>query len=100
MALKTAKPILQQDLYNAFYDAYMEQYKSNSVTELSSMDAEINIAFQNQAKKFSKVLSEEMAQAIYDFVMEINIQATISGEIVSPSGPCSGTIPPSNFNII
>lgn len=93
--LIASKPILEQDLYNAFYNAYMTQY--NNDPSMNGCDREAKSAIKKSADKFSSSLSKDMAQAIYDFVMEISIQVNVSGSIISPSGPCTGIIPPTNF---
>ena len=95
--LAASKPILEQDLYNAFYDAYMTQY--NADPSMNSCNSDAKSAIEKSADKFSKSLSKDMAQAIYDFVMEISIQANASGVVIAPSGPCTGVIPPTNFTV-
>ena len=95
--LAASKPILEQDLYNAFYDAYMTQYHADP--SLNSCNNDAKSAIEKSADKFSKSLSKDMAQAIYDFVMEIGIQANASGVVIAPSGPCTGVIPPTNFTV-
>ena len=98
MTLSAAKPLLQQDLYNAFYDAYMTQY--NEDPEIGSCNSEAKSELDKAAKKFASSLSSDMAQAIYDFVKEMSIQATVTGTIISPSGPCTGSMPPTSFTIL
>lgn len=95
--LAASKPILEQDLYNAFYDAYMTQYQPDPSMNSCNLEAKSNI--EKYADRFSKSLSKDMAQAIYDFVKEISIQANASGVVISPSGPCTGVIPPTNFTV-
>lgn len=97
--LIASKPILEQDLYKAFFDAYMTQFQGNTVPEASKYDGEMQKAMQEKADKFSKTLSKEMADAIYNFVKEISIQATVTGTIIAPSGPCTGALPPTSFTI-
>ena len=95
--LAASKPILEQDLYNAFYDAYMTQYQPDP--SMNSCDSEAKANIEKYADIFSKSLSKDMAQAIYDFVKEISIQANASGVVIAPSGPCTGVIPPTNFTV-
>lgn len=100
MTLQGAKPLLEQKLYKAFYDAYMTQCDANSLESASKYDGETKSAFQKKADQFSKSLSKDMADAIYNFVKEIGIQANVSGVVIAPSGPCTGMIPMTNFTII
>lgn len=100
LTLEGAKPILQQDLYNAFYNAYMTQYASNNLKDIAKFDNDMKEAMEKKAKDFSEQLSKDMAEAIYKFVKEIGIQATVTGTIIAPSGPCTGSIPSTNFTII
>ena len=98
MTLAGAKPKLEQDLYKAFNDAYLSQFQSNPDAGKYSGEAQNSV--KESADKFAKELSKTMAQAIYDFVKEIGIQATLSGTVISPSGPCTGALPPTSFTIM
>jgi hypothetical protein len=98
MTLAGAKPKLEQDLYKAFNDAYMSQFSMN--VEAGKYMGESQKCLEDAADKFAKELSKSMAQAIYDFVKEIGIQATLSGTVISPSGPCTGALPPTSFTIM
>jgi hypothetical protein len=100
ITLKSAKTILQQDLFNAFKDAYMTQYEDNKVSEASKYNPNMKQALNEKAIKFADSLSTDMAEAIYNFVKEIGIQVTIPPSVIAPSGPCSGTIPMTSFTII
>ena len=95
--LAASKPILEQDLYKAFYDAKMTLY--NADPSMNSCNNEAHDAIKKAADKFAKTLSKDMAQAIYDFVMEISIQATVTGTVIAPSGPCTGVIPITSFTV-
>lgn len=96
--LSLAKPILEKKLLDILYNAYMSQYSTDP--EAGNCNLEAKKSFEKAASKFSQQLSQDMAQAIYDFVKEMSIQAVVTGTIVAPSGPCTGSIPPSNFTII
>lgn len=98
MTLAGAKPKLQLDLYKAFYDAYLTQFgtdpnagKYNGLAQSSITEA---------ADKFANSLSTDMAEAIYNFVKEIGIQAVVTGTVIAPSGPCTGNIPLTSFTVI
>lgn len=106
--LSTAKMSLQSDLKDAFeaaaYDAYMEQYQPNKVAEAKS-DNDVKKGFEDLADKFSKKfassVSKDMATAIYDFVKEIAISVnSVPPSVISPSGPCTGTIPMTSFSVM
>lgn len=94
-----AKTILQADLYKAFYDAYMADFAPNKVVEEKAYDATAKIAMQKKAANYASGLSKDLANAIYKFVKEIDIQASVTG-VIAPSGPCMGMIPPTNFKIM
>jgi hypothetical protein len=98
MTLAGAKPKLQLDLYKAFYDAYMTQCGSDP--EAGKYNSETNNAMMQAADKFANSLSADMAEAIYNFVKEIGIQATVTGTVIAPSGPCTGSLPPTSFTVI
>lgn len=91
--LGVAKLKLEQDIKQAFFDAYMTQYESNSVTAASKYDGETKKSMEKKAREFSESLAKDMATAIYDFVKEIGITITVPPTVIAPSGPCTGTIP-------
>ena len=93
-----SKPVLQADLFKAFYDAYMTQFTPSLDLDGSSVDGEAKSKMQQKATDFSQKLSIGMADAIYKFVKEISIQATVAG-VIAPSGLCTGTIPPISFKV-
>ena len=106
--LSTAKMSLQSDLKDAFekaaYDAYMEQYQKNAVSEAGN-DSDIKKGMEELAdkfaKKFASSVSKDMATAIHDFVKEIAIQVnTIPPSVMSLSGPCTGMIPMTSFSVM
>lgn len=99
LTLAGAKTILQMDLFNAFKDAYMTQFESNVVTAASKYDSGRKSSLEKKAIEFADSLSKDMAEAIYAFVKEIGIQATISGTVVAPSGPCMGSIQIPDFTV-
>ena len=98
--LSTAKPILENQLLKILYDAYMTQYETNQLSDISKYDYEIKDKFSILATKFSQEAAGPTAEAIYKFVKEIGIQANVTGTIIAPSGPCTGSIPSTNFTII
>lgn len=106
--LQASKIKLEQDLKKAFkdaaYDAYMTQFKSNSLLDAQKYDNDTKDAMEKQAKDYAKALADtlagDMAKAIYDFVKEIGIMVTIPPSVIAPSGPCTGSIPITNFTII
>lgn len=97
--LITAKNKLQEDLYNAFYNAYMSNFVPNVVTEEKSYDLNIKNAMEKKAKTYATGLSKDVANAIYNFVKEISIQASVKG-VISPMGPCTGMLIPADFKIM
>lgn len=100
--LKTAKPILEQELYKVAYDAYMEQFTSNS--EAQKYAGVANEEMVKFANKFAKKLSSGMADAIYKFVKDIGINITIPPTVIAPpgimGGPCTGSILPQDVKVL
>lgn len=104
--LSSAKPILEQALKQMLYEAYMNQFNPNKVTESSHHDSEAEQLYMKKARDFSEKACGPTATAIYNFVMEIGIQATNVSTVIAPplppalpGGPCSGVIPIPNFQI-
>ena len=104
--LSTAKPILENQLLKILYDAYMTQYETNQLSDISKYDYEIKDKFLILATKFSQEAAGPTAEAIYKFIKEIGINITIPPSITAPpvpptlpGGPCSGAIPISNITI-
>jgi hypothetical protein len=98
MPLSTAKITLEQDLIDAFYDAYKSQVSTPDAEGVSLIEDpdSIDKSLRDQAEKMGK----GMAQAIHDYVTQMSISVTLSGTVISPSGPCVGTIPPTSFQIL
>ena len=99
ITLAGAKPKLEMDLNKAFYDAYMTQYEDNKVSEAGKYNSDMKNALDKKAHEFADSMAKDMADAIYNFVKEIGIMATVSGTVVAPSGPCAGTIPLTGFTV-
>lgn len=99
MTLSGAKPKLEQELNKAFYDAYMTQYEDNKVPEAGKYNSNVKSSLEKKAHEFADSMAKDMANAIYNFVKEIGIMATVTGTITAPSGPCMGNIPLTNFTI-
>lgn len=78
----------------------MEQFSPNELTPMIKFDPAVYAAMQLNANSFANTLAAPMADAIYDFVKQMQITATVTGTVISPSGPCTGSIPPTSFTII
>ena len=100
ITLAAAKVKLVADLKKAFSDAYMEQFSPNELTAMVKFDPAIYTSMKINVENFSNTLAISMADAIYDFVKSMQITATVTGTVISPSGPCTGSIPPTSFTII
>ena len=97
--LTTALPILQQALLIMLKEAYMTQYDPNMVTAASKYDSNSESLYQKKAQDFALSAAPKVALAIYAFVKEIGIQASMTGTVIAPSGPCTGNIPMPNFTV-
>jgi hypothetical protein len=109
MANKTlgaSLPKLQADLLKILQKAAFEAYKTqlNAGTAdggvQARMDAKLNAAALKFSQKFAQEAAQPMAKAIYDFTMEIGINATNVSTVISPHGPCTGAIPMNNFKVV
>lgn len=104
--LVTAKIKLQADLMSMLQQAYMQNFASNKVVEEKAYDVKAKMAMQKKALKFAQTAAGPVANAIYKFVKEIGITATIPPSVTAPpapplpGGPCTGTMLMTNFKII
>lgn len=113
--LSVAKPILQvqllQILQKAAYEMFMEQYASNKIVEAKSHDPLTKSSMESLGQKFSlkfaQTASGPVATAIHNFVKEMGIMVTVPPSAIAPplppalpGGPCSGTIPMTNIQIL
>ena len=101
--LKDAKPKLQDDiegiLKDAIYEAYMTQYKESDNTIINSFTKNsMSTAAKEFSEKASKLIGKPLAEAIYNFVLEIGITAK-PNQLVAPNGPVSGVININEFSI-
>ena len=120
MTLSAAKPLMEQNLKSdlnsiikdAFEKALYEALKAqsddsdsvdNGPTSEADVKNRIDKKFKNASKKFAEVASKEMAgdiaklisSEVHDFVKEMMItvnNAPVLPTVVSPMGPCTGTI--------
>ena len=113
--LSTAKPILQTQLLKilqkATYDMFMAQYRKNAIPEASKYDIDAENKMKTQALEFSNTFAQKAAEpistAIYNFVKEIGIIVAVPPSVIAPplpptlpGGPCTGTIPMTNIQIL
>lgn len=97
--LAASKPKLEQDLKklleNASYEADMTMAcdKGEADPRISAkLNKDMSEACRKKAKKFAEEAYKPLAQAIYDFVMEIGINLTPRGTLIAPQAP-SGALP-------
>lgn len=104
--LKTAKPILESQLktilYNAAYEAMTSQMEIGEADPMmkEKYDANFREASVKFAQTFSETACKPMAQAIYDFVMQIGITMSPHGTLISPHGPVTGAATINDFKVL
>ncbi|MDE7346045.1 MAG: hypothetical protein K2N48_04790 [Muribaculaceae bacterium] len=96
--LAASKPKLEQDLKqlleNAFYESEMTAFSAGkgdpriSAAVKKTMDA----GARKKAQKFAEKAYKPLAQAIYDFVIEIGINLVPKGTLIAPQAP-AGALP-------
>lgn len=102
--LKSALPKLQSNiekiLTESLYEAQMTSFKASGQESIidNFCNNAIKEAAMEYAKKASEKASKPLAEAIYDFVMEIGIIA-VPKSLTSPAGPVSGVINMADFKI-
>lgn len=97
--LAASKPKLEQDLKKLLEDASYEADMSILI-ENGSVDpriatkvkSDMDAACRKKAKKFAETAYKPLAQAIYDFVIEIGINLVPKGTLIAPQAP-AGTLP-------
>lgn len=102
MAGKTlagAKPKLEEDLKklleDSFYEAEMTAFNSGGKADpriIAMVNQEMNKASRKKAKKFAEEAYKPLAEAIYNFVLEIGIDLIPTGKLIAPQAP-SGALP-------
>lgn len=97
--LISAKPQLESDLKQALYDsayqALLVTFSQSSENEAVINDfakTEIDQSAKDFAKKFSDLASKPVAEAIYNFVLEIGIMASPKGTLMAPPGTTGGPV--------
>jgi len=102
--LKSALPKLQGDiekiLIDSLYEAQMSVFKANGSEPV--IDTYCNTTLQESAMSYAKKAAEKasqpLAEAIYNFVMEIGILA-VPKSLTAPNGPVSGVINMVDFKV-
>jgi len=97
----TLRDIFKRELEEALKSAYMTQFSENNNQNASKINLEtkkvMEIAANNfaveAADKFSSKASKDIANAIYNYIkeMQITITHTSLGTLISPMGPVTGT---------
>ncbi len=94
LTLEKAKPKLEQDLKklleDASYEADMSMLIENSSVDpriAAKIKKDMDAACRKKAQKFAEKAYKPLAQAIYDFVLEIGITLTPKGTLMCPQSP-------------
>ena len=100
-ALPTLKSQIKQILHDAAYKATMSQFVSGSGAPSTYAQGVMESNAEKFAITFSDTAYDDLATAIYDFVLQLGIVATPSGSLMSTSinspSPVTGSIPMSDF---
>lgn len=98
-AKKPLEDAIYEALKNALYEAYMSQINEDgNANLLDAMKNHMSKASMNFSEKAASEAAPKIADAIYDFVKAIGITATPT-TLMSPSGPVTGAINPTDFQI-
>ena len=105
-ALPKLKMDIQKLMYDAAYSSFMTVRTGDADTIpviQSKLDAQLDAAAVNYARRFSRAVAQPLSTAIYEFVKEIGINlinpsTLMSTSIVSPS-PVTGTVPMTGFRV-
>lgn len=97
--LAASKPKLEQDLKklleNASYEAELTMILDNSSVDpriASKIKSDMDKACRKKAQKFAEKAYRPLAQAIYDFVVEIGINLVPKGTLIAPQA-ITGALP-------
>lgn len=104
--LSTAKPKLETDIQKSVKDAFKAAYLTQFINSGSGpIDSYMQKQFEEASEEFantaSKLIMKPLAQAIYDFVMEIGITTLPGSTLISsaPGSPVTGLVPPQQHKI-
>lgn len=97
--LAASKPKLEQDLKklleDACYESEMTMFNENTDADpriVATVRNTMDEAAHKKAKKFAEQAYQPLAQAIYDFVMEIGINLVPKGTLLAPPGIAGGPV--------
>lgn len=97
--LAASKPKLEQDLKklleDACYEAEMSMLMDNGEVDpriAAKIKLDMDMACRKKAQKFAEKAHKPLAQAIYDFVIEIGINLVPKGTLIAPQAP-AGSLP-------
>lgn len=116
--LSVAKPILQQtiksilggqEVAKTFEEAYLQTLPLSDLDNIedAGVKKEVKKQMEDTAEMFGKMcaagldkaITQKLTDAIDSYVKSIGIVATVT-TVVSPAGPCTGALSPTDFNIL
>lgn len=110
LTLGASKPKLEQDirqiLEDAFYEAEMTTKDDGGESRITAMVNDLlDKTSRKKAKTFADKAYQPLAQAIYDFVMEIGVTLTPKGTLMAPQAttgilPVTGTASTTTQDIV
>lgn len=106
--LSTAIETLKKDVFDAIKSDKVAKSFETALLSTFPPESEQDADCKKMAKTFGELaagylagaLATPLSKAIDKFVKDAGIQITIPPSVVSPHGPCSGSIPPSNVKIL
>ena len=95
--------IFKQKVFSIFYNAFIADVGEDIVDVggaiLDNSDANLGIKAKSAEK--SKIISDGLASSITEYIGTMMISLnTVPPTVISPSGPCTGSIPSSFFQIL
>lgn len=96
--------IFKQKVFSIFYNAFIadmgeDLIKVDKDTTLDNSDA--NLGLKAKSAEKSKIISEGLASSITEYIDTMMISLdTVPPTVISPSGPCTGSIASSFFKIL
>lgn len=104
VGMKGNTQIFKQKVFSIFYNAFIADVGEDIIDAgggaiLDNSDA--NLGLKAKSAEKSKIISDGLASSITEYIGTMMISLnTVPPTVISPSGPCTGSIPSSFFQIL
>ena len=103
VGMKGNTQIFKQKVFSIFYNAFIVDVGEDIIDVGGAIldNSDANLCLKAKSAEKSKIISDGLASSITEYINTMMISLnTVPPTVISPSGPCTGSIPSSFFQIL